>query len=54
MKMTVIPLIIGELGTVTKSLIMVLEDMEIRGQEETIQTTALLRSVRILRRVLET
>ena len=31
-----------------------LEDLEIRGRMETIQTTALLRSARILRRVLET
>ena len=31
-----------------------LEDLEIRGQEETIQTTAFLRLARILRRVLET
>ena len=30
------------------------EDLEIRGGVETIQTTALLRSARILRRVLET
>ena len=31
-----------------------LGDLEIRGQEKTIQTTALLRSARILRKVLET
>ena len=31
-----------------------LDDLEIRGRVETIQTTELLRSVRILRRVLET
>ena len=31
-----------------------LEDLKIRGQAETIQSTALLRSARILRRVLET
>ena len=31
-----------------------LEDLEIRGQVETIQTTALMRSTRILRRVRET
>ena len=30
----------------TKGSIMGLEDMEIRGREETIQTTALLRSAR--------
>ena len=35
-------------------LIKRLEDLEIRGQEEAVQTRSLLRSVRILRRVLET
>ena len=54
MKVTVIPIIIGALDTVTKGLVQGLEDLEIRGRVETIQTTALLRSVRILRRVLET
>ena len=52
MKVTII--VIDALGTVTKGLIQGLEDLEIRGQEETIQTTALLRSARISRRVLET
>ena len=52
MKVTFIP--IGGLRTVTKGLIKGLEDLEIRGRVETIQTTALLRSARILRRVLET
>ena len=46
--------IIIALGTVTKGLIQGLEDLEITGRVETIQTTALLRSARILRRVLET
>ena len=54
MKVTFMPIIIGALGTVTKGLIKGLEDLEIKGRVETIQTTALLRSVRILRRVLET
>ena len=53
MEVTVIPIVIGAFGTVTKVLIQGLEDLEIRGRVETIQTTA-LRSVRILRRVLET
>ena len=44
-KMTVIPIVIGALGTVTKGLIPGLEDLEIRGQEKIMQTTALLRSV---------
>ena len=54
MKVTFIPIVIGSLGTVTKGLIKGQEDLEIRGQLETIKTTALLRSVRIPRRVLET
>ena len=54
MKATVIPIVIGALGTIPEGLIKRREDMEIRGQVETIQTTALLRSARILRRVLET
>ena len=54
MKVTVIPIVIGALGTVTEELVQGLEDLEIRGRVETIQTTALLRSARILRRVLET
>ena len=49
MKMTFIPIIIGALGTVTKGLIKRLEDLEIRGRVETIQTSTLLRSTRILR-----
>ena len=40
------------LGTVTKSVVLGLEDLEITDVE-TIQPTALLRSARILRRVLE-
>ena len=52
--MTVIPIISGTLSMVTKRLVQVLEDMQKRGREETIQATALLRSASILRRVLET
>ena len=48
MKVTFIPIIIGALGTVTKGLIKGLEDLEIRGPVETIQTTPLVKSVRIL------
>ena len=54
MKVTVILIVIGAFGTVTKRLVQGLEDLEIRGWVETIQTTAWLRSARILRRVLET
>ena len=49
-----IPIVIGALGMVPKGLERSLEELEIRGRIETIQTTALLRSARILRRVLET
>ena len=49
--MTVIKIVIGALGTVTKGLVKRLEDLEIRV--ETVKTTALERSTRILR-VLET
>ena len=53
MKVTVIPIGFGALGTVTKCLVRGLEDLEITERVETIQTTALLWSARILRRVLE-
>ena len=49
-----IRIIIGALGTVTKELVKGQEDLQIRGRVETIQITALLRSTRILRRVLAT
>ena len=54
MKVTIVPIVIGTLGTITKGLLKDLEDLEIGGRVETIQTTALLRTARILRRVLET
>ena len=53
MKMTIIPIVIGAFGIVTKGLLKGLEDLEFCGRVETIQTTALLRTARILRRVLE-
>ena len=52
--MTVIPIVIGALGTIPKGLVKGLEVMEIDVQAKTIQTTALLISTRILRRVLKT
>ena len=52
-KMTVLTIVIGALGIVTKGLVQRLEDLEMRGLVETIQTTALLRSAKKLR-VLET
>ena len=54
MKVMVIPIEISVVGTVTKGLIQGLEELEVRGRVETIQTIALLRSARILRRGLET
>ena len=52
MKVTIIPIVIDALGTVTKGLVKGLEDSEITGPVETIQTTE--RSAKILRRVLKT
>ena len=54
MKVTIIPIMIGAFGTVTKGLLKGQEDLEVGGRVETIQTTALLKTARILRRVLET
>ena len=54
MQVTIIPVVIGAFGTVTKGLLKGLEDLEDDGRVETIQTTALLRTVRILKRVLKT
>ena len=54
MKVTVMPIVIGALRTDTEELVQGQEDLEIKGQEKTIQTTALLRSARILRRIQET
>ena len=54
MKVTILPIVIGALGTVTKGLVQVQEDMEITRRVETIQIIAWLWSARILRRVLET
>ena len=49
MKVTFILIVIGVFGTVTEGLLKGKEDLEIRGRVETILTTALLRSARILR-----
>ena len=43
LKVSVIPIVTGALGTIPKSLVKRLEDLEIRGRAGTIQTTALLR-----------
>ena len=54
MKVTIIPIVTGAFDTVTKGLLKGLEDLEVGGRVETIQTTVLLKTARILRRVLET
>ena len=54
MKVTIMPIVIGALGTISKGLLKGLEDLEVGGRVDIIQTTALLRTVRILTRVLET
>ena len=53
MKTRVVPVIVGALGTVPKTLRERLEEIGIRGRIETVQTTALLGTARILRKVLE-
>ena len=52
--MTFMLIVIGALGIVTKGSVKELADLEIRGRVDAIQITALLRSARILKRVLET
>ena len=54
MQVTIIPIVIGAFGTVTKGLLKGLEDLKVTGRVQTIQMTASLRTTRILRRVLET
>ena len=50
---TVIPVANGALGRIPKRLVRGFEELEIEERAETIQTTVLLRSARILRRILE-
>ena len=54
MKVTIIPIVIGPLGTVTEGLVQVLEILEMRGRVETIPTNTILRTAIILRTVLDT
>ena len=54
MQVTIIPIVIGVFDTETKGSLKGLEDLDVGGRVETIQSTALLRTTRILRRVLET
>ena len=43
MKVTIVPIVIGALGTITKGFLNSLEDLKVDGRVETIQTTALLK-----------
>ncbi len=54
MQVTIIPIVIGAFETENKGLLKGLEDLEVGARVETIQTTTLLRTARILRIVLET
>ena len=53
MKVTIIRIVIGAFGAVTKGFLKGVENLEVDGRVETIQTTALLKTARILRSVLE-
>ena len=54
MQLTVIPVVLGTLRTIPKDLERKLKELEIGGRIGKIRITALLRSARILRKVLET
>ena len=54
MKVTIVPIVIGALGTITKRLLKGLEVLKVGGRVETIQMTSFLRTARILRKVQET
>ena len=54
MKVMIRSIVISTLGTVTEGLVQGLEDLEIIGRVEIIQTTVLMRSARVLRKALET
>ena len=54
MEVTIVPIVIGVFGTITKGLSKGLEYLEFGGRVETIQMTSLLRTARIQRKVLET
>ena len=54
MKVTIVQIVIGALDTLTKGLLKSLDDLEVGGRVDYIHTTALLRTARILRWVLET
>ena len=53
MKVTSVPIVIGAFGTIIKRLLKEQEDLEVGGRVEIIQTSTLLRTARIQRRVME-
>ena len=54
MKVTMVPIVIGAFGSVSKGLLKGPEDLEVGERVKTIQTTTLLKTARIRRRVLGT
>ena len=54
MRVTMIPITVNALEMVPKGVEKQLKELKIRGRIKNLQTTALLRSARILRRVLQT
>ena len=48
MKVTIIPIVIGAFSSVIKGLLKGLEDLEVGGRVETIQTITLFRTAKIL------
>ena len=54
MKVTVITVIVGALGTVSNGLEKNIAGREISGRFDTVRTSVLLRTAWILRRILET
>ena len=54
MKVIIVTIVIDAFGTITKGLLKGLENLEVGGREETIQIIVLLRTARILNKVLET
>ena len=53
MRVTIVPIVISAFGTAIKGLLKGQDDLEVGGRVKTIQTTALLKMVRILRSVSE-
>ena len=54
MKVTIVPIVIGAFGSITKGLLKGLEDLKVGRRVGTIQMIALLRTAGTHRRVLET